>query len=116
MRPFTTNQGLGRNRHEIVQTYKIYRETIQYWRDTLGSDRFLDVDYEHLVQDPETMIRKVIEYCGLEWEDTCLEPQEGNRRVITFSKWQVRQPVYTTSVERWRNYEPWLGVFRELVE
>jgi hypothetical protein len=82
----------------------------------LAPNRFLDVDYEQMVQDPEGMTRKVIQFCGLAWEDACLRPQEGDRRVITFSKWQVRQPVYTTSVERWRNYEPWLGIFRELLE
>ncbi len=116
MRPFSTNQGLGRTRRQIVETYQLYREAIQHWRETLGPDRFLDVDYEWLVQNPEENIREIIEYCGLEWEDACLRPEEGDRRVITFSKWQVRQPVYTTSVERWRRYEPWLGVFSELIE
>ena len=116
MRPFSTNQGLGRTRRQIVDTYKLYRQSIEAWRQILGPDRFLDVDYEDLVQNPEAMTRKVIAYCGLRWEEACLRPQEGDRRVVTFSKWQVRQPVYTTSVERWRNYEPWLGVFEELVQ
>ncbi len=116
MRPFSTNQGLGRTRRQIVDTYKLYRQSIRAWRHILGPDRFLDVDYEQLVQNPEAMTRKVVAHCGLEWEDACLHPQEGNRRVVTFSKWQVRQPVYTTSVERWRNYEPWLGIFEELVD
>ena len=116
MRPFSTNQGLGRTRQEIVETYRSYRASIDSWRDTLAPNRFFDVDYEQMVQDPEGMTRKVIQFCGLAWEDACLRPQEGDRRVITFSKWQVRQPVYTTSVERWRNYEPWLGIFRELLE
>ena len=115
MRPFSTNQGLGRTRRQIVDTYKLYRQSIGAWRHILGPDQFLDVDYEQLVQCPEAMTRKVIAHCGLEWEEACLRPQEGNRRVVTFSKWQVRQPVYTTSVERWRNYEPWLGIFEELV-
>lgn len=116
MRPFSTNQGLGRTRRQIVDTYKLYRQSIQAWRHILGPDRFLDVDYEQLVQNPEAMTRKIIAHCGLDWEDACLRHQEGDRRVVTFSKWQVRQPVYTTSVERWRNYEPWLGVFEELVQ
>jgi hypothetical protein len=80
----------------------------------LPPGRFLEVDYELMVTQPDEMIRKMIAYCGLEWEDACLRPEEGDRRVITYSKWQVRQPVYTTSVARWRNYEPWLSTFDEL--
>jgi tetratricopeptide (TPR) repeat protein len=115
MRPFHTTDGLGRTRRQIVETYQSYLASMEHWRSILGPERILDVDYEALVQDPETWTRKVIEHCGLAWEDACLRPQEGDRRVLTFSMWQVRQPVYTTSVERWRNYEPWLGIFRELI-
>lgn len=116
MRPFVNMQEHGRTRVGIVESLRLYREAIQHWRKVLGPNGFIDVDYELLVQNQEDVSRKVVEYCGLEWEDACLSPQEGDRRVITFSKWQVRQPVYTTSVERWRNYEPWLGVFRELLD
>jgi tetratricopeptide (TPR) repeat protein len=114
MRPFVTNQGLGRNRRQIVETYRAYRASMAHWRDLIGPERLIDVDYEELVQNPEPMTRRIIEFCGLPWEDACLSPQEGDRRVQTFSMWQVRQPVYTTSVERWRRYEPWLGIFAEL--
>jgi len=116
MRPFVNMQEHGRTRLGIVESLRLYREAIQHWRQVLGPNRFLDVDYELLVQNQEAVSRQVIDYCDLDWEDACLSPQEGDRRVITFSKWQVRQPVYTTSVERWRNYEPWLGVFRELLD
>jgi hypothetical protein len=116
MRPFSTNQGLGRTRRQIVDSYRLYRDSMQHWGEVLGPDRFITVDYEQLVLNPEPMIRKVIEYCGLQWEDACLRPEEGDRRVLTFSMWQVRQPVYTSSVERWRKYEPWLGIFRELID
>ena len=115
MRPFSTNQGLGRTRREIVDSYKAYRRSMDHWKDVMGADRFIEVEYEQLVQDPEHMTRNIIAKCGLEWEDACLTPQEGNRRVSTFSKWQVRQPVYTTSMERWRRYEPWLDTFDELL-
>jgi tetratricopeptide (TPR) repeat protein len=116
MRPFFTVQEMGRSRQRIVETYRLYLESMKHWRSILPSGRFLEVDYEQLVTNTEETTRRVINHCGLNWEDACLRPQEGNRRVLTFSKWQVRQPVYTTSVERWRNYEPWLGVFRQLME
>lgn len=114
MRPFVTNQGLGRTRRQIVESYKMYRQAMAHWRRLLGPDVLIEVDYEQLVQNPEPVIRRVIQSCGLDWEDGCLSPQEGDRRVLTFSMWQVRQPVYTSSVERWRRYEPWIDVFREL--
>jgi hypothetical protein len=89
---------------------------MRHWKFALGPDEILDVSYERLVTDQETVIREMLEFCELPWDDACLHPEKGDRRVITFSKWQVRQPVYTTSVERWRNYEPWLGAFRQLLE
>jgi tetratricopeptide (TPR) repeat protein len=116
MRPFYDIQEAGHTRQRIVDSYRLYRESMVHWRRALKPGRFLEVDYEELVTHPEPVTRRVIDYCGLEWEDACLHPEQGERRVITFSKWQVRQPVYTTSVERWRNYEPWLGVFKELLD
>jgi len=115
MRPFSTNQGLGRTRRQIVETYRLYLKLMEHWRATFAPNRIIEVQYEQLVQNPEEITRRVIAHCGLDWEDACLRPQEGDRRVITFSKWQVRQPVYTTSVERWRHYEPWLDIFSELL-
>ena len=51
----------------------------------------------------------MIEFCGLEWDDACLRPEQNQRVVKTASVWQARQPIYGTSVSRWRRYEPWLG-------
>ena len=115
MRPFFEAQEDGRTRRRLVETYKLYEESIDHWRRVLPPGRFFDVQYEELVQNPESVSKALIAHCGLDWQEACLQPEAGDRRVITFSKWQVRQPVYTTSVERWRNYEPWLGVFRELL-
>jgi tetratricopeptide (TPR) repeat protein len=114
MRPFLGVREFGNTKRKIVDSYKLYVETMEHWREVLPPGRFLEVDYELMVTRPDEMIRRVIAFCDLEWEDACLRPEEGDRRVITYSKWQVRQPVYTTSVARWRNYEPWLGTFGEL--
>jgi tetratricopeptide (TPR) repeat protein len=116
MRPFFKSSDVGGRRWKIVASYRQYLETMAHWRETLPTGSFLDVPYEKMVSDPEGTTREVLAYCGLEWEDSCLQPEAGDRQVKTFSKWQVRQPVYTTSVARWRNYEPWLGVFRGLIE
>ena len=65
--------------------------------------------------DPETVARRLVAFCGLEWDRTCLDFHKANRPIGTASAWQVRQPIYRGSVERWRNYEPWLGALRELL-
>ena len=56
----------------------------------------------------------MIEFCGLDWNEACLQPERNERAVRTPSSWQVRQPVYKSSVERWRRYEPWLGALADL--
>ena len=82
----------------------------------LPADRFIEVDYEDLTRAPEPVIRRIIAACGLPWHDACLRPECNPRAVKTPSKWQTRQPIYRTSVARWRRYEPWLGPLRALVD
>ena len=70
---------------------------------------FLDVSYERLVTEPETQARRIAEFAGLAWTDALLEPDRAPRAILTASVWQVRQPIYTTAVARWKRYEPWLA-------
>ena len=79
-------------------------------------DRFLEVDYEDLTRAPEPVIRRIIDGCGLAWDDACLRPERNPRTVNTPSKWQARQPIYRTSVAHWRPYEPWIGPLGALVD
>jgi hypothetical protein len=85
-----------------------------HWRAVLPPDRFIEVDYENLVADREPVTRRLISFTGLDWHDACLAPERNERVVTTRSLWQARHPVYTTSVARWRRYEPWLGELRQL--
>ena len=75
----------------------------------------MEMSYESLVTDRERQTRRLLEFCGLPWDDACLNPEKNARSVVTPSLWQVRQPVYRTSIDRWKNYEPWLGPFRDLL-
>jgi hypothetical protein len=88
---------------------------MEHWRAILPADRFIDVDYEALTTDPGGQTRRLVAFCGLEWNEACLSPEQNGRPVLTASKWQARQPIYRSSVERWRRYEPWLGLLRELM-
>ena len=69
----------------------------------------LEVDYEETVADLEGVARKLVAWCGLAWEPTCLEFHQTKRPVKTASAVQVRQPVFKTSAGRWKNYERALG-------
>ena len=75
----------------------------------------LVIDYEELVSDLEGQSRRLIEFLGLEWEPACLDFHRTERPVLTASAWQVRQPLYTRSVGRWRHYERHLRPLSEVV-
>jgi len=101
---------------ELVAYFRDYRRLVDHWRRVLPADRFIEVDYEELTSAPEPVTRRIIAACGLAWNDACLRPESNPRAVRTPSKWQTRQPIYRTSVARWRRYEPWLGPLRALVD
>jgi tetratricopeptide (TPR) repeat protein len=101
---------------ELVAYFRSYQRLIDHWRSVLPADRFIEVDYEDLTRAPEPVIRRIIAACGLAWHEACLRPESNPRAVNTPSKWQARQPIYRTSVARWRRYEPWLGPLRALVD
>jgi hypothetical protein len=101
---------------ELVAYFRDYQRLIDHWRRVLPADRFIEVDYEDLTRAPEPVVRRIIAACGLAWDDACLRPESNPRAVNTPSKWQARQPIYRTSVARWRRYEPWLGPLRALVD
>jgi tetratricopeptide (TPR) repeat protein len=85
-----------------------------HWRKVLPL-RMLTIDYETLVADLEGESRRLIEFLGLDWEPACLEFHKTERPVLTASGWQVRQPLFTRSVGRWRKYEQHLGPLLEVL-
>jgi tetratricopeptide (TPR) repeat protein len=112
---FSLMQDYAFDRRGIVFFYEQYLHLMAHWRHILPPDRFMEVDYEALVADRERQTRRMIDFCGLDWDETCLRAESNQRAVTTASMWQARQPIYQTSVERWRRYEPWLGEFRRLL-
>ena len=98
----------------IVAYYREYERSMAHWRATLPSDRLYELDYEALIADPSSVIPRVIEFLGLPWDDACLHHDQNQSAINTPSRWQARQPIYRTSVERWRRYEPWLSEFKDL--
>ena len=85
-----------------------------HWRSLLPEDRFIEVAYEDLVANPEAEMRRLMRFIGVEWDPSCIQPELNRRAVRTPSAWQVRQPMYQTSRERWKHFQPWLGAIKSL--
>jgi tetratricopeptide (TPR) repeat protein len=104
---FNDSHGYNRSLEDLGRYYRGYHELMDHWRKVLPI-KILDVDYETYTTDFESTARKLVEFVDLEWDPRCLNFYEFERPVRTASQWQVRQPIYKTSVERWRNYMPHL--------
>ena len=96
----------------IAAYYADYERLIAHWRKVLPVE-ILDVQYELLLDNLERESRRMLDYCELDWENACLAFHRSRRPVRTASSWQVRQPIYRTSMERWRNFDPYLDGFKK---
>ena len=96
---------------DIAEYHRQYEQLMAHWHSVFPG-RIHDLQYEDLVANFETVSRGMFQYLGLEWDENCLEFHRTVRPVGTASHWQVRQPLYTRSVERWRHYEPYLEDLR----
>ena len=110
---FAQGHDFAFRRTDILAYTREYRRLMAHWRAVLSPGRMLELDYESLIGD-ENAIRALVAFCGLEWDEACRDFHRLARPVATAAAWQVRQPLYRSSVGRWRHYEPWLGELREL--
>jgi len=99
---------------DLAHYYREHQRLIAHWRAVLAPGTILDVPYEELVADQRGWTRKILDFLGLEWDERCLHFQNTQRTVATASSWQVRQKIYKDSVQRWRNYERFIGALRDL--
>jgi tetratricopeptide (TPR) repeat protein len=97
---------------EIARRFHEYLRVVEHWRGLEGLD-WLDFPYETLVDDTEGQARRLIEYVGLEWDPRCLKFHENRRPVRTASLSQVREPIYRSSLAKWRRYEDAMAPFLE---
>ena len=100
---------------DIGEYYLQYQRMMDHWHEVLP-DRVLTVQYEEVVTDFENQVRRLLEYCGLPFEDSCLNFHATDRPVRTASSEQVRQPIYTKSLHRWRTFEQHLDELKEVLE
>lgn len=115
-RHFPRSHSHANDLEDLAHYYGEYLKVMAHWRAVLPETRLLEIPYEALIVDPEGWIRRMLDFIGLPWDAQCLEFYRTERTVITASKWQVRQPINTTSVERWRNYQKFIDPLRCLGE
>ncbi len=109
---FGRNQPLFADLRKLGTVYRQYERLMAHWWKVLHI-RTLDVRYEDLVANQVRESGRLIEFCGLPWDDRCLAFHRTQRAVNTASFWQVRQPIYTSSIGRWRHYERYLTPLKE---
>jgi tetratricopeptide (TPR) repeat protein len=110
---FKSGQEFTYDLAELGRYYRAYQSVMEHWRRTLPEGVMLEVRYEDVVADLEGQARRIVAHCGLDWDEACLAFHETERTVRTASVTQVRQPIYRSSVGRWRAYESLLQPFLE---
>jgi len=93
---------------DVAFFYRAYHDLMSHWRAALPQDMLFELEYENLVTHPETRLRTLLEYLGLQWNDHCLDFHRQPDSIATASVWQARQPLYTGAIGRWRHYLPQL--------
>jgi tetratricopeptide (TPR) repeat protein len=109
---FASGQDFTYGLEDIGRYYRTYVELMAHW-DSVLPGRILRVDHEAVVDDLEANVRRILEFCGLEFEPQCVEFYKTERSIRTASSEQVRQPIFKEGIDQWRNFEPWLGPLKE---
>ncbi|MDH3552867.1 MAG: sulfotransferase, partial [Gammaproteobacteria bacterium] len=108
---FADGQEFTYGLEDIARYYKSYVALMQHW-DTVLPGKVLNVHYEHVVDDAERQVRRILEFLEVPFEEACLNFYRTDRSVRTPSSEQVRQPIYKGALEQWRNFEPYLGTLK----
>jgi tetratricopeptide (TPR) repeat protein len=109
---FADGQEFTYGLEEIARYYKGYVRLMEHW-DSVLPGRVLRVYYEHLVDNLEDQVRRLLGFLGLPFEENCLHYYQTDRSIRTPSSEQVRQPIYRGGLEQWRHFEPYLGVLKD---
>jgi tetratricopeptide (TPR) repeat protein len=105
---FASGQEFTYSVDDIARYYRTYVRLMDHWNAVLPG-KVLRVQFEDVVDNLETNVRRMLEFCGLDFEPACLEYYKTERSVRTASSEQVRRPIFKDGVDQWRNFEPWLG-------
>jgi tetratricopeptide (TPR) repeat protein len=109
---FAAGQEFTYSLEDIARYYRTYVEIMHHW-DAVLPGKVLRIQHEDVVEDLEGNVRKLLDFCDLEFEPACLEFWKNERSVRTASSEQVRRPIFKEGLDQWRNFEPWLGPLKE---
>ena len=113
--PLSGSHAYANDLADLGGFYRLYKELMAHWYSVLPG-RIYNLDYEALVNDSETGIRKLLDYCGLPFHADCLSFHKTKRQVRSPSASLVRQPVYTGSIGRWKRYESRLAPLKAILK
>jgi tetratricopeptide (TPR) repeat protein len=105
---FASGQEFTYSIEDIARYYRTYLALMDHWNAVLPG-RILKIDHESIVEDLDANVRRLLDFCGLEFEPACLDFHKTERSVRTASSEQVRQPIFREGLDQWKNFEPWLG-------
>jgi tetratricopeptide (TPR) repeat protein len=105
---FASGQEFTYSIEDIARYYRMYVDLMAHW-DRVLPGRVLRVQHEEVVADLEGNVRRILDFCGLDFEPACLEFYKTERSIRTASSEQVRQPIFKEGLDQWRHFEPWLG-------
>jgi hypothetical protein len=108
---FASGQEFTYSIEDIARYYALYERLMRHWDEVLPGE-VLRIQHEDVVDDLEGNVRRILDFCGLEFEPACLEYYKTERSVRTASSEQVRRPIYKEGLEQWRRFEPWLDTLR----
>ncbi len=111
---FAAGQEFTYGVEDIARYYRTYIELMAHW-DSVIPGKVLRVDHEDVVDNLEANVRRILDFCGLEFEASCVEFYKTERSIRTASSEQVRQPIFKEGIDQWRNFEPWLGPLKEVL-
>jgi tetratricopeptide (TPR) repeat protein len=111
---FNSRISFAASKADLVFCYQQYVRMMDHWRKVLPASALIEIRYERLIEDREAETRRLLAFVGVGWSDLCLQPERNRRSIVTSSAWQVRQPVYATSLQRRRRYGPWIGELAQL--
>jgi len=109
---FAEGQTFSYDLEHLGRYYRSYLALMGHW-DAVLPGRILRVQHEDVVNDLEGNVRRILDFCGLEFEPACVEFHKTERSIRTASSEQVRQPIYRDGLDQWKNYEPWLGPLKD---
>jgi tetratricopeptide (TPR) repeat protein len=112
---FASGQEFTYSIDDIARYYRCYVDLMRHW-DAVLPGKILRVQHEDVVGDLEGSVRRILDFCGFEFEPKCLEFYKTERSVRTASSEQVRQPIFKEGLDQWRRYEPWLGPLRTALD